>query len=274
MNANPVGNFLVVSQLGSDPKICKREIVFMQRKIVFGTLAAGMIALAPAVKAQTNIVTCNPATASTIAYLGDSCEGAADAASPTGCDADGVAGGLPVAAPAVTKIELEANMSGCTSNAAKITAWDLVGEEASKVTGIKLGAGAGLIAIDNVDIKIKAISFGTCNFSVPAANAYSAHGKGSLKWFNAGGDGVGKSTFYGHVAGDIGTYSATDDGIVTKGFGIGSEIHASVGFDLAAVGNTPILGCNTGAPPASGFAPVIFFTHPGLGTTTLSLDFP
>jgi len=170
----------------------------------------------------------------------------------------------------VTTIKLTATIDGCATNAAKITQW--AASSGSKAHGIKAGADVKLNDITSATISIKAKTYGTCNFSVPAADAYSANGKGSVKWLDSTGKGVAKSAFYGTIAGDLGTYSATDDGIVTKGFGVGAEIHASVGFDLAAPGNGPILGCNTGSPPPFP-VPAIFFTTDPPGTTTISVDF-
>ncbi len=268
-------------------------------------VAAGIFVLAPVAKAQTNVVLCTPTLGQyAVAVLGSGCDEFESSGSVTGCartcvggpdvgdpcdvDADcgmgGTCTGTPTASsendglqpttPALTKITVKTTLDGCVPNSTKITAWGAIAGGA-KQTGVKdADAATAINTLTKALISIKAQTFGTCNFSVPVANAYSAHGKGEIKWLNASDEGVAKSKFYGHVSGSLTTTSATDDGIVLKGLGIGSEIHASVGFDLGAAGNTPILGCNGLGPAPTSAVPALFLTTNPPGATTLSLDFP
>lgn len=288
----------------------KREIEFMQSfKRVFTTLAgvaAGILVLAPAAKAATNVVLCTPTLGQTaVAVLGSGCDefessgslnacartcvGGPDAGDACDVDADcGMGGtctgaataaseadGLNPTTAGLTKITLKTSVfDNCVTNAAEITGWGaIVG--GAKQTGIKDAAAATAInTLTKATASIKAQTYGTCNFSVPVSDAYSAHGKGEVKWLNASNSTVAKTKFYGRVAGDLTTTSANDTGVVLKGLGIGGEIFASLGFDLGAAGNTPILGCNGLGPMPTSPVPAIFLTTNPPGVSTLSIDFP
>lgn len=140
-------------------------------------------------------------------------------------------------------IQLKTRIDGCVANAAQLAAW-----APSKLGGTINGA---LIA--KADVQLKTKGFGTCNFAAPDAGAYPATGSLKIKWLDAAGATVAKATptqASVRLNGDLGTASAVLQGIATKGIGMGADVFARIGFDLANPVNGPVLACNTG--PYSG----------------------
>lgn len=215
--------------------------------VTFATVAlSASLLVAPAARAATNVVSCVPTV--------------------------GLATVATVSPPMVNNvtpdsklgIKLKNRLDGCVANAAQLAAW-----APSKLGGTVNGA---LIA--KVDLNLKSKGFGTCNFAAPDPGAYTASGTLKMTWLDASGAKVPKtspSNAYVRVAGDLGTASAVADGIVTKGVGIGANVHVSVGFDLANPINTPVLLCNTGPYAGPSITQIGLITIP---TSGLSIDFP
>jgi hypothetical protein len=203
-------------------------------------------AIAPAAHAATNVVTCTPtAGLKTTATV-----------KPPMVN--------NVSPDAALGIALSATLDGCTANAAQLAAW----------VPSKLGGTANGAMIAKVAISLKTKAFGTCNFAAPDAGAYPASGTLSLKWLDAGSKTVAKTTptsAYVRVSGNLATVSADADGIATKGVGIGSNVHTSVGFDLASPINAPVLACNTGPYSGPSITQIALITT---ASSVVSLDFP
>jgi hypothetical protein len=160
---------------------------------------------------------------------------------------------------ATNKIQVKATgktgnqFDGCVANAA--APWDAwaAGKFGSKISG------AAAATITKADVTIKAVTFGSCNFSGDPDSA-TASGAGKIAFYDSGGNKVkgGKGSMYVRVAGDVPSQSAVAIGLMTKGIGVGAGVTTQVGINLAGstlCGATPcngiILGCNTGAfcPP-------------------------
>ena len=212
------------------------------------SLALGAVALAaPSARAAVNVVTCNPT---------DGLASVATASPPLVNN---------VSTDASYGLQLQTRIDGCTANAAQLNNW----------VPAKLGGTPNGALIDKADVKLKVKGFGTCDFTNPTPAAYPASGKLQVKWLDGSGSGVPKATpssAYVRVKGDPMTFSAISDGVVTKGLGMGADIHSEISFDLASLTNTSLLVCNL-VPPYTGPA----LTEIALLTTassTLSIDFP
>lgn len=132
-------------------------------------------------------------------------------------------------------------IDGCVANPA--APWDFW---AAGKLGKTTAADAATIAIGEVSIKGQ--TFGSCNFSGSDVSG-GASGAGAVTFFAS--DGAtkvkgAKLKFFGTISGDVATFSALTEGLVTKGLGIGGDITISIGLDLAAPENGLILSCNTG----------------------------
>jgi len=101
--------------------------------------------------------------------------------------------------------------------------------------------------ISKATLKLKGSTFGSCNFGGSDTSA-GANGAGAITFLTAGGDKVKGASlkFFGTVAGDAATYSASAIGLVTKGLGLGADIDINVGLNIGAPENGLILACNTG----------------------------
>jgi len=196
----------------------------MRKSIVKVAVFASVLGLAPAAQAFTGmLVSCNPT--------------------------DGVA--IPIALSpgldcndTVNKISVAASMDGCVGNgAAPWSTWS-----AAKFPG-KMSA-AGAAALTAVDIKLKAKTFGSCNFSGSPTSA-GASGSGKYTFRDGAGNKYGKGAVFGTVGGDLATQSAKLVGLVTKGDSTGAHMTILIGLDLSNPGNANVLGCNLGAvcPP-------------------------
>ena len=136
-------------------------------------------------------------------------------------------------------------LDGCVANAGAPWADWAAGKFGSKISATDAGT------ISKISISLKAIAFGTCNFSGTLAGSDAgASGAGSFTLLAS--DGVtkvkgGKGKFLSGVTGA--STSAGLQGIVTKGFGTNAEIYITIGID--PVGNDDIFACNTGfrCPP-------------------------
>ncbi len=174
-------------------------------------------------------------------------------------------------------------VDSCVGNAgAPWTAW-----EDGKIQKI---SAADVATINALDISIKGLTFGSCNFTGDA-NSYTAYASGKFQAFN-GGTKIkgGGGAVFSRVAGDTATTSAVALGVVTKGFGVGALIETQIGLDLAGTTvcgattcNNLILACNTGAicPPDvfdpnahSGDTPVTTLDLITIPSSHLSIDLP
>jgi hypothetical protein len=106
---------------------------------------------------------------------------------------------------------------------------------------------ADAATISTASLKLKGSTFGSCNFSGSDTSA-GANGAGSITFSNAIGEKVKGASlkFFGTVAGDAATYSASAIGLVTKGLGLGADIDINVGLNIGAPENGVLLACNTG----------------------------
>ena len=127
--------------------------------------------------------------------------------------------------------------------------------------GIQKISAGDATAVNKMDISLKGLTFGSCNFTGDA-NSYTAYAAGKFQLFN-GGTKVkgGGGALFARVAGVAATTSANALGIVTKGYGAGAAIEAQTGLNLAGptlccgkknpgctdTCNGLILACNTGA---------------------------
>lgn len=157
------------------------------------------------------------------------------------------------------------------------TVWDVwrAGKYNSKIRS------ADAATIDNVEVDLKGQAFGSCNFS-GGPNSFEASAAGKFTFFDAGGEKVkgGKGKFFGTIGGDLGTQSASTEGLVTKGFAAGGKIRILIGIDLAGPSdctddevspgscNANILSCNLGLACPPFFTPSF---HLDLVTTPTSL---
>src|SRR5262249_51345648 len=158
----------------------------------------------PSASAATNVVICNPSGGLvTIASL-----------SPPLVD--------NVSPDASYGLQFESQFDGCTANAAQLAAW----------APAKLGGTPNGALTARADVKLKAKGFGTCDFTTPDAGNYLPSGKLQVKWLDAAGRGVPMTTpssAYVRVSANIAAATLNADGIVTKGLGMGANIHGSLG---------------------------------------------
>lgn len=107
---------------------------------------------------------------------------------------------------------------------------------------------ASAATIEQFSISLKGQTFGSCNFGGSDVSS-GASGSGAITFFDSTGAVKVKGAslkFFGKVAGDVATYSATASGLVTKGIGLGGDLALTIGLDLANPLNTPVLACNAG----------------------------
>ena len=236
----------------------------MSKKSLYAILVgAGVFALAPmpASAFHGNLIRCTPSlgkTTVTSLKPGLSCT---DALSK-----------IAVSAKAKSGTQID----GCVGNAgAPWAIW-----QAGKIQKISAGDAA---AANAVDVSIKGLTFGSCNF-VGDANSYTAYGSGKFQLFNGGTKlkGGGGAVF-ARVAGDTATTSALAIGVVTKGYGVGAAFETQIGLNLAGgtkccgkknptctdTCNGLILACNTGA--ICGGGPDPFDPNVDSPVTTLDL---
>ncbi len=135
-------------------------------------------------------------------------------------------------------------MDNCTANASAPWGIWATGKFGSKIAAADAATATGLT------ISLKAIAFGTCNFS-GSPDDTGASGAGSFALLNTAGKKVknGGGAFVAHVVG-AGT-NAGMSGIVTKGFGLNAEIYVTIGIDTGDPVNSELLACNLGGacPP-------------------------
>lgn len=227
-------------------------------------IAAGAVALAPTVASAFtgNLVSCSPtAGVTTIVALKPGLQCAAlknkiqiKSSVMDGCSA------TAAAAPSTDFCAKAGKPAACCTGEGTgvgCTIWDVwnAGKLNSKITG------PNAATIDSVSIALKGQAFGTCNFSTQP-ESFSASAAGKLAFLTATGDKVkgGKAQFFGTIGGDLGTQSASTQGLVTKGFAAGAKIGVLIGIDLGGASdcgdgagscNGNILACNLGAvcPP-------------------------
>jgi hypothetical protein len=206
---------------------------------------ATLLAAAPHAGAATNVVTCLPSGNSSVVAVSP---GMVNNLSPD----------------AAFGLKLTTAVNNCTANAAQLDAW----------VPSKNGTPAAIAAaVAKAVVSVKAKGFGTCDFASPTPSAYPSNGQLSIKWY----DGSGavskmKSTKASvRISADLGSLSVQAEGIVTKGTGMGANILARTGFDLANPINGPVLVCLTG--PYNG-PPITQIALKNLPTDILTIDFP
>lgn len=145
------------------------------------------------------------------------------------------------------KAPLNNAFDGCVHNpAAPWDAW-----RAGKY-GKTSAADAAFLDGALAEVALKGITFGSCNFAGSPVSA-GASGGGKIGFVYEATPGKFKKvkgaafSFFGNVAGDAATFSATAVGLITKGMATGGRVAVSVGLDLTAPENGIILACNTGA---------------------------
>lgn len=145
-------------------------------------------------------------------------------------------------APGITTVESKQTISGsftasgCTSNDAEL---DEIAAE-SKFGVAKTVAGGRPNPIAKATAKFKFTTYGDClGVALPNdpsdVGEYRPHGTLSLTWLTAGGAKVGTSSVFATLSAGV---SATVDGMVTKGLGIGGDFHATAGFLPSASDDT------------------------------------
>jgi hypothetical protein len=223
----------------------------MRKNIIHVALFAGALALAPTMaRAFTGIlVQCDPT--------------------------DGVA--IPVTLSpgldcndSVNKIAVAASMDGCSANAsAPWGAWSTA-KYPTKITQ----AAATALTAGSIALKVKAKTYGSCNFS---GSTTSARGSGAAKYTildNTGAVKVGKGAAFGTVGGDLASQSAKLDGLITKGDITGAELSILIGIDISSPNNANILACNLGAVCPPPIPPATTLDGKTTPTTHLWIGFP
>jgi hypothetical protein len=111
---------------------------------------------------------------------------------------------------------------------------------------------ANAALIHHAEVKAKGASFGTCNLS-GSPNAAGTYIAGDITFKDAAGEMVkqGKGSFVARSGVDIPRQSIVFDGIMSKGFGVGSVLRVLVGVHVNNAANGDLLGCNIGTlcPP-------------------------
>lgn len=136
---------------------------------------------------------------------------------------------------------------GCVHNAA--APWDAW--RAGKY-GKTSSADAAFLDGSLAEVALKGITFGSCNFAGSPTSA-GASGGGKIGFVYEATPGKFKKvkgaafSFFGNVAGDAATFSATAVGLITKGMATGGRVAVSIGLDLTNPENALLLGCNLGA---------------------------
>ncbi len=109
-------------------------------------------------------------------------------------------------------------------------------------------------AINKADVSMKAVVYGICDFNGDV-NSSGTSGAGKFQFYDPTGTPIktGKGSFFGVVK--VQGVQALASGVVTKGFGVGSTIEATMNIDLVACAGNPncmqFLACNVvGCPPA------------------------
>jgi hypothetical protein len=149
----------------------------------------------------------------------------------------------------VRKLSVKAaRLDNCQSNPAAAATWDAW---AALKFGSKITSTAAA-TIDQVDIALKAVAMGTCNFSATLGDPDAgASGSGKLTFYTS--DGVtkvkgGGAQFIAQVSGT--STSGGFAGLITKGIGLNAEVYITIGIDPGL--NPDVYACNTGGacPPA------------------------
>ncbi len=105
----------------------------------------------------------------------------------------------------------------------------------------------GAVTITQADVTLKAIAYGSCNFSAPVTDpAAGANGAGAITFYNAGAK-VGSSSYSGQVVGDAASFSAKTVGVITKGTGIGAAVIIQSGLDGTDPNTAAAIACTAGS---------------------------
>jgi hypothetical protein len=207
-------------------------------------MTAAVLAIVAPAGAATNVATCTPS-------IGLSSVSTIKPAAPTSGDA-------------AYALKLSTTVDGCVANAAQLALWD------PSKNGTPDGA-----SIAKAKVTLSTKGFGNCTFNLNGGDAsnYPAVGTMLVKWLTSAGDSIksAKTTSaFVKVSADLNTFSATADGIVTKGLGVGANLHASSGIDTTNLNNYPFFYCVFATP----VLPVSEIDLINNGTDTLSIDFP
>ena len=146
---------------------------------------------------------------------------------------------------ATSKITLVASaatgnaLNNCVGNGA--APWDTW---AAGGVGSKIPA-ASVPTISTLSLKVKAKTFGICNFSGDA-NSLGANGAGKFQFFSDAAQTLKVKGAGGSVFGRIGAAGAAAaiTGLVTKGFGVGQRFQAVSAIDLGDPNNGCVISCN------------------------------
>src|SRR5262249_2211232 len=130
-------------------------------------------------------------------------------------------------------------LNNCVPNNA--APWDTwaAGGVGSKISN------ASAATISTLSLKVKAKTFGICNFSGDA-NSLGANGSGKFQFFTDAAQLIKVKGGGGAIFGTVGAAgtNAALTGLVTKGFGIGQRFQATVGIDLGDPNNGCVISCN------------------------------
>jgi hypothetical protein len=208
-------------------------------------MTAAVLAIVAPAGAATNVVTCTPtAGLSSVAKI----------SKPAVLPPSEAAYGL----------KLSTTIDGCVANTTQLSNW---------VASKNGTADGGSIAKAALSLSTKA--YGNCGFNIffPDPSQYPATGTLKVKWLDSSGvliKSAKPSSAYVKIGFDTNFFSSTLDGIVTKGLGVGADVHASSTLDLANPNNTNFLGCLFGSP----FQPVAEIDLVTSGSDALTIGFP
>lgn len=144
------------------------------------------------------------------------------------------------------KAPLNNAFDGCVHNAA--APWDVW--RAGKY-GKTSAADAAFLDGSLAEVTLKGIAFGSCDLGGSPTSG-GAGGGGKIGFVYEDSPGKFKKvkgaafSFFGNVAGDAATFSATAVGLITKGMATGGRVAVSIGLDLANPDNGLLLACNLG----------------------------
>jgi hypothetical protein len=150
--------------------------------------------------------------------------------------------------------------------------WDVwsVAKYGSKITQ------ADAATITQAELSVKGAAMGSCNLG-GSANSAGAYMTGKFTFLNAASEKVkgGKGSAIARVGADLPSQSAALNGVVSKGFGVGSVIRALAGLDVSAPENGDLLGCNLGllCPPDPA-APIEVIALKTNAASVLRIGFP
>jgi hypothetical protein len=161
-------------------------------------------------------------------------------------------------------------------------AFDNCGEDASAPWdfwaaakyGSKITAAAAAL-IDTAELSVKGGAMGSCNLS-GSTNGAGAYMTGKFVFYDTIGEKVkgGAGKLIARVGADLPSQSAALNGIVNKGFGVGSVVRALAGLDIGSPINSNLLACNLGLACPPDVTPIEQIALLTNSSSTLRVGFP